>query len=59
LTFVNPKDQQRLKQIETLIEREVPRIALPPEFGDSPPWNPKQGYKSFSGKKNFQRKKSR
>ncbi len=42
LTLVNEKDQYRLAQIETLIEKEVPKIALPPELGQGPVWNPKK-----------------
>ncbi|MEO5673043.1 MAG: DEAD/DEAH box helicase [Chitinophagales bacterium] len=42
LTLVNPDDQYRLAQIETLIGRTIPRIAIPPEIGVSPPWNPRQ-----------------
>ena len=56
LTFVNPKDQHRLVQIETLIEKPVPRMALPPELGATPAWNPKKE-KRFSGKKNFRKRK--
>jgi superfamily II DNA/RNA helicase len=41
LTFVNQKDQYRLAQIERLIERTIPKIALPADLGESPAWNPK------------------
>ena len=40
ITLVNERDQHRLSQIEELIEREVPKIQLPEEFGKSPAWNP-------------------
>lgn len=54
LTFVNEKDQYRLAQIEKLIEKEVPRIPLPTELGESPAWNPKkqsrQPFRKNSGK---------
>jgi superfamily II DNA/RNA helicase len=56
LTLVNEKDQHRLAQIETLIEKEVPRIALPPEIGTSPEWNPVKFKKVFAKKKGFKRK---
>ncbi len=59
LTFVNEKDQHRLAQIETLIEREVPKIPLPVEFGESPAWNPTKKHRSESGKKNFKKPKRR
>jgi ATP-dependent RNA helicase RhlE len=58
ITLVNEKDQHRLEQIETLIEREVPKIPLPQEFGTGPEWNPSKKHRSGPHKKNF-RKKSR
>jgi ATP-dependent RNA helicase RhlE len=57
LTLVNQKDQHRLQQIETLIEKEIPRIALPVELGESPPWNPRKQSKQFKGRRNFRKKK--
>jgi len=59
LTLVNEKDQHRLAQIETLIEREVPRIPLPPELGQSPAWNPTKKHRSDAHKKNFRKTKRR
>ena len=58
LTLVNEKDQHRLAQIETLIDKEVPKIPLPPELGESPAWNPKK-HKSFAPRRNHTKKKSR
>jgi len=57
LTFVNEKDQYRLSQIETLIEREVPKIPLPPELGTGPAWNPTKKHRSDPRKKNFRKAK--
>jgi ATP-dependent RNA helicase RhlE len=57
LTLVNEKDQYRLAQIESLIEKEVPRIPLPSEMGESPPWNPKKQFKPSRKKGHFRRKK--
>jgi ATP-dependent RNA helicase RhlE len=59
LTFVNEKDQHRLAQIEKLIEKEVPRIPLPPEFGESPAWNPTKKFSREPHKKNFRKPKRR
>lgn len=59
LTFVNQHDMQRFAQIEELIERTVPRIALPPELGEGPAWNPKKHFGRNGGKKGFGRKKRR
>jgi ATP-dependent RNA helicase RhlE len=51
LTFVNERDQRKFAQIETLIEKTIPKIPLPPEIGMSPEWNPTKHYpKSFGGR---------
>ena len=57
LTFVNEKDQHRLAQIESLIEKEVPKIALPAELGEGPAWNPTKKHRSESGRKNYRKPK--
>lgn len=36
VTFVSPEEAFRLKRIEKLLEKEVPRENVPAEFGDSP-----------------------
>jgi len=41
LTFINEDDMHAFHQIEQLIEREIPKVPLPPELGTSPEWNPK------------------
>ena len=38
LTFVNEDEMFKFSRIEQLIEREVPKILLPPELGDGPIW---------------------
>lgn len=40
LTFINERDQRKFAEIEALIERDIPKIALPPELGKAPEWNP-------------------
>jgi superfamily II DNA/RNA helicase len=41
ITFINPDDMYRFGKIETLIEREVPKIDTPDELGETPRYNPK------------------
>ena len=36
VTFVSPEEAFRLKRIEKLLEKEVPREVVPAEFGDAP-----------------------
>jgi superfamily II DNA/RNA helicase len=57
LTFINENDQQRFAQIETLIERTIPKIALPAEVGAGPEWNPRTHFRRPGGKKSFKGKK--
>ncbi len=54
LTFVNEQDQFRFAQIEALIERVIPKIALPKDLGAAPAWNPgKRGKSGNKRKKSF------
>ena len=39
LTFINEKDMRDFADIETLIERTIIKLPMPPEFGQSPEWN--------------------
>ena len=39
ITFINPKDMFMFKQIEELIERELPKLQPPEEIGKGPKWN--------------------
>jgi ATP-dependent RNA helicase RhlE len=59
ITLVNEKDQHRFANIEKLIEQQVLKIALPPELGKGPPWEPNKKHHHAYPKKNFQRKKRR
>jgi ATP-dependent RNA helicase RhlE len=59
ITLVNEKDQHRFANIEKLIEQQVLKIALPPELGKGPPWEPNKKHHHAHPKKNFQRKKRR
>lgn len=60
ITFVNEKDQQKFHRIEKLIGREVNKLPLPHQFGESPTYNPgsKSNKRPFKGRRNFRRKSS-
>lgn len=38
LTMINPKDMRKFAAIERLLEKEVPKLPLPPELGPGPEW---------------------
>lgn len=40
LTFINPQDQRKFKNIEQLIGSEVMKLPLPPELGEAPQYKP-------------------
>jgi len=48
LTFVNQKDQQQFGIIEKFLEKEVPKIPMPAELGETPAYEP--GRRRSSGK---------
>ena len=62
ITFINDLDQRKFFRIESMIGKEVPKIALPAEFGAGPVYSPEtrkhepRNNKSGGGKKNFKRK---
>ena len=55
VTFINEKDQQRFAAIETLIEAEILKSPVPPEFGESPAYNPQMSRKSSRFRKGGKR----
>lgn len=59
LTFINDKDIEKFNRIESLIEKEIPKLKLPANFEKGPEWK----IKKFSGKpkqqKSFKRNKRR
>ncbi len=62
ITFVNEKDQRKLRRIESLIGREVSRQTLPEALGAAPEYNPgakSEHRKKPSGKnkRNFRKKR--
>ena len=63
ITFVSEEEQYKFKQIEVFLEKDIYKIPMPPELGESPVYEPEKhkfGHKKFaSGKGKFHRKKSR
>lgn len=57
LTLINPKDQYKFKEIETLIEKEVHKIAVPSEFGETPAYKPGSAPRKKSFHKKGKKKK--
>ncbi|MCU0389388.1 MAG: DEAD/DEAH box helicase [Chitinophagaceae bacterium] len=56
LTLINPKDQRKFSGIERLLEKEVPKLPVPPDLGPAPEWKPferrgGEGGRGFKGKK--------
>ena len=52
ITLVNEDDMEKFHRIEQLIERKIPKLALPGSLGAGPEWNERGGSKSrnYSGK---------
>jgi len=64
ITFVNEEDQRKFSYIEKLIEREVPKVALPESLGEGPAYQPELKRKSAfrgggKGRRKFSGKRSR
>jgi len=61
ITLINLDDMYKFRNIETLIENEVPKVKLPEVLGDGPEWrkksskgsNHKGGNNKYKGKKKF------
>jgi ATP-dependent RNA helicase RhlE len=57
VTFINEKDQRKFSQIEKLIGREINKIPVPPELGESPVYQPNShAKKSFNPRRKFQKR---
>ena len=65
ITFINPKDQPKFAKIEALMGREVDKLPVPAELGETPEYNPEAnkklafapgGKRPFNKKKNFKPK---
>ena len=60
ITFVNEKDMYRVRRVEQLIEREIPKLDLPEDFGPGPVYDPnKKQERSHGGNRGAQGNRSR
>src|ERR1035437_9677154 len=63
ITFVSEDEQYKFKQIEEFLEKDIYKIPMPEELGESPEYNPEKNKyfkKTFAkGKGSFQRNKIR
>jgi superfamily II DNA/RNA helicase len=57
ITFVNPEDMFRLRKIERLLEKEVPKESIPAEFGETPDYS--KAPEKPGKKRNSNRRRSR
>lgn len=51
ITFINPKDQRKFFEIESLIGKDIPKLPLPPQFGEAPLYQPEVKQKRSSDQK--------
>jgi len=63
ITFVNDREQSAFKSIENFLEKEIYKIPVPAELGETPEYNPRshsssRGGGKFKGKKNFSGKRN-
>ncbi|MFD2513380.1 DEAD/DEAH box helicase [Pontibacter locisalis] len=49
ITFVNEKDMHRVQKVERLIERDLPKLPLPEDFGPGPAYDPTKRHDSRGG----------
>lgn len=54
-TFINENDMFSFGRIEQLIEKEIEKLPLPPEFKEGPTYNPNQRHDHFPSKNGLQR----
>ena len=59
ITFVSEKEQSKFKEIELFLEKDIYKIPIPEELGETPVYNPrtqsqqKRPYRKQGGKRNF------
>jgi len=58
ITFINDKEQNKFKKIEELIEKEILKLPVPDNVGESPEYKPnlRKKKKFFKKNKNYKRK---
>ena len=57
ITFINPKQVKNFKDIERLIEKEVPKLELPKSFEKAPEYKMQSKNKKKKKWRNFKKKK--
>jgi len=64
ITFINDKEQSAFKSIENFLEKDIYKIPVPEELGETPEYNPRShkgghsgGGGKFKGKKNYSGKR--
>ena len=55
ITFVNEKEQGNFKSIERFLEKEIYKIAIPVELGESPAYAPRSNNNRKGGYNNFRK----
>jgi ATP-dependent RNA helicase RhlE len=53
ITFINPRDQRRFFEIESLIGKDIPKLELPKELGEAPKYTPESLRNTRGEKKSF------
>lgn len=54
LTFVSEKEQAKFKAIEKFLDKDIYKIPVPKELGETPQYSPKtENNRNFRGKRNF------
>lgn len=59
VTFVTPEDMYRLRKIERLLEKEVPKAEVDKAFGDTPTYNKEDAGRKKSGRHSKSRRKGK
>lgn len=57
ITFINPRDQRRFFEIESLIGKDIPKLELPIELGEAPKYTPESLRNAGGEKKSFGKRK--
>jgi superfamily II DNA/RNA helicase len=53
ITFINPRDQRRFFEIESLIGKDIPKLELPKELGEAPKYTPESLRNTRGEQKSF------
>ena len=58
ITFVSETEQSKFKQIENFLEKDIYKIPVPYELGESPKYAPKETHKKNSAGRNKSKKRT-